>query len=82
MRVPVVSDATRAEVVPEAPRRLSTSLSGLPAIPPITVQILGDKTCWGCGAPATVCIRPLTLRFRRFYCHACAQTPSARTAFR
>ena len=54
-------------------RVAQVSISGLPAIPPITVHLLSLKTCWNCGASATVSIRPLTLRFHRFYCHACAK---------
>jgi hypothetical protein len=53
--------------------QLSASISGLPAIPPITVYLLPLKACWGCGAQATVSIRPLALRFHRFYCHSCVR---------
>ncbi len=47
--------------------------SGLPAIPPITVHLLPLKSCWNCGATASVAVRSLTLRFHRFYCTACAK---------
>jgi hypothetical protein len=43
-------------------------------IPPTTVHILQFKACWNCSKPATVSIRPLTLRFHRFYCGDCAKT--------
>jgi len=43
----------------------------MPAAPPITVHLLPQKTCWGCGAPATVSIRTLSARHHRFYCHSC-----------
>jgi hypothetical protein len=46
-------------------------LSGMAAIPPITVHLLDFKSCWNCGRPAKVAIRPLTLRFHRFYCLGC-----------
>ncbi len=50
----------------------------LPRIPPMTVFLIRFKACWGCGAPATVSIRPLTLRFHRFYCDTCSRTVLAR----
>ncbi len=45
-----------------------------PKIPPTTVHIIQFKTCWNCGKPATVSIRPLRLQFHRFYCSDCAKT--------
>jgi hypothetical protein len=44
----------------------------------MTVFLIRFKACWGCGAPATVSIRPLTLRFHRFYCDTCSRTVLAR----
>jgi hypothetical protein len=49
------------------------TISGLPAIPPMTVTLLPTKSCWNCGGPASISIRPLTLRFHRFYCATCAR---------
>jgi hypothetical protein len=68
----------RATTSQEGRKVVSKSRSGLPAIPPMTVHLLPFKTCWGCGGPATVSIRPLSLRFHRFYCHACARLLSSR----
>jgi len=42
-------------------------------VPSTTVHGIHLKACWGCGASATVSLRPLGLNFHRFYCHACAK---------
>jgi hypothetical protein len=54
--------------------------SGLPAIPPITVQLLPLKSCWNCGAAASNAVHSLTLRFHRFYCPACARAAHRSTS--
>lgn len=38
-----------------------------------TVQGISQKACCGCGAAATVSLRPLGVDAHRFYCHACAR---------
>jgi hypothetical protein len=38
-----------------------------------TVQGISQEVCCGCGAAATVSLRPLGADDHRFYCHACAK---------
>ena len=45
-----------------------------------TVQGISQKACAGCGAAATVALRPLGLDAHRFYCHACAKALRADAA--
>jgi hypothetical protein len=52
---------------------MNRSISGLPAIPPITVYLLPLKSCWGCGGRAAVSIRVLAARHHCFYRHDCAK---------
>jgi hypothetical protein len=63
--------ATRDGSVACAKHRSRRSASRLPSIPPMTVHLLSFKSCWSCGKPATISVRPLSLRFHRFYCHDC-----------
>ena len=45
-----------------------------------TVQGISHETCCGCGAAATVSLRPLGVDAHRFYCHACARALRAAAA--
>ena len=45
-----------------------------------TVQGIFEEACCGCGAAATVSLRPLGVDVHRFYCHTCAKALRADAA--